>query len=136
MLLTNMSLAQLDQVIEESNSEEPCSASTKGQIEARGLGASELKMKRSTEETILECEDALNEALAWQPLDLENVLVGSYGGEKLAELIGGDVWTHGNLWREDRELTQCVCNWFADYTEGYVTELRKILTELAGTLPS
>lgn len=136
-MLKDMSLAQLESVIAASFFDAPQSGSTRGWLDARGLIASDLKRQLPTEEILLEGEDAIKEALAWKPLDLEDVLVGTHGGEKLAEMIGADVWTHGNLWREeDRELTREVCAWFADYVASYVAELRKILTELAGTLPS
>jgi hypothetical protein len=136
-MLKNMSLVQLDSVIAESNFDEPQSGAAKGHLDSRGLVASELKMTRHSDEDLLKyIEESIDEALAWKPLDLENVLVATYGGQKLAELIGADVWTHGNLWREDRELTQEVCRWFAAYVESYVAELRKNLTAIAGTFPS
>ncbi len=136
-MLKDMTRGQLESVIDASNSDSQLrSGSIKGYLDARGLIASDLMMNRPTSEVFLECEDAINEALEWEPLDFEDVMVGSYGAEKLAELIGGDVWTHGNLWREDRVLTHFVCRWFAAYVESYIAELRRLRTELAGALPS
>jgi hypothetical protein len=133
----NMSLDQLDSVIAEANCDEPQSGAAKGLLDARGLVASELKLTHPTDEDLLKyIEESIEEALAWKTRDLEKVLVGTYGGPKLAELTGVDVWTHGNLWREDRALTQEICRWFAAYTDSHVAELRKILSALAGTFPS
>ena len=132
-----MSLDQLDSVIAEANCDEPQSGATKGLLDARGLVASELKVTLPTDEALLKyIEESIDEALAWKELDLEDVLVATYGGPKLAALTGVDVWTHGNLWREDRTLTPEICRWFAAYTGSYITELRKILSVLAGALPS
>lgn len=134
---TNLSLDQLDSMIAEANCDEPQSGAAKGLLDARGLVASELKLTHPTDEALLKyIEESIEEALAWETHDLEKVLVATYGGPKLAELAGVDVWTHGNLWREDRAPTEELCRWFAAYTDSYVTELRKILSALAGTLPS
>ena len=137
---TSMTLAQIDSMIAEANYDGPQSGATKGLLDARGLVASELKVTRPTDEALLEyIEESIDEALAWKSCDLEEVLVGTYGGPKLGELTGVDVWTHGNSWREEREdrvLTEEICRWFTAYTDSYVTELRKILNVLAGTFPS
>ena len=134
----NMSLDQLDGVIAEANCNEPQSGAVKGLLDARGLVASELKLTHPTDEDLLEyIEESIEEALAWETHDLENVLVSTYGGPKLAELTGVDVWTHGNAWREeDRVLTAEIGRWFAAYRDNYIAELRKALSVLAGTLPS
>jgi len=75
---TNLSLDQLDEIIAKSLRDEWGSASEMGLREARGLVASELKLKRPIDDALLTwVEEAVDAALAWRPEDLETVLVAS-----------------------------------------------------------
>jgi hypothetical protein len=103
-----------------------------GQLGARGLVASELKMFRPSDDELLQyVEEVIKD-----PNVTPRWLVGTYGAFNLAPVIGADVWTHGNLWREKHKLTPAAEKWFADYADGFVTELRKIRDEIEQRLPS
>jgi hypothetical protein len=112
--------------------EVPQSGYRTGQIEARGLVASEVTTSQPTDEELLEyIEDLIKD-----PDSDPDLVIGTHGAIPLSKVIGSEVWTHGNLWREKRTLTPAARKWFSDYAKGFVAELRKIRDEIAPRLPS